>query len=559
MSKHEFDFKIGADPEFVLTMQGKKVDAKQTMELMLKNKKEFKTGSQGFKIEGKGEIGWDGASSTGEIRPEAENSIEKMVENINILLKGMTKYINLCDLSTISEFSAIGGHIHFEIPKGENWSTQKRTSIHKRLASFYIPMLLAENKTNLNLRIRQNYGSIKDYRIEDKFTREDGTRGQTLEFRTPSAEWLTTPKIAQATLVYLAVVYHEILKHPRKFTKYNEIIYKSDKQGDALQTLAIMEFDLLTKQILNKTKKYIKEFELYKKYEKEIEYILNPQKVIHDKQKANYNIMIGWNLSEKSKKPSKKDILSNKKNIQEIAKKTDFDVLKKIINIHYNDDTKVSIFAEALKDRVAAFNWKLKNTYYIFGIRKGINELIAKDFNQNFLTKTKVIKTQTDFIAINDILKRMESRFNQISHRQPIMIDFKTGKPKNINENRIIIGVPYEMRIEEKTKEFLQLIWEIENEKERKNEIDIKKLKDDIEKPNEKKGEIWKKIMIKSEDIEKIIIDETSNSKEQHERAIRAEVEDYQNNQPEEERQRCSECGEQIEYCCCNTSGTGNY
>ena len=40
--KKQFDFKIGADPEFVLTMQGRKVDAKQTIELVLKNKEEFK-------------------------------------------------------------------------------------------------------------------------------------------------------------------------------------------------------------------------------------------------------------------------------------------------------------------------------------------------------------------------------------------------------------------------------------------------------------------------------------------------------------------------------------
>ena len=37
-TKRKFNFKIGADPEFVMTMQGKKVDAKQTMELMLKKK-----------------------------------------------------------------------------------------------------------------------------------------------------------------------------------------------------------------------------------------------------------------------------------------------------------------------------------------------------------------------------------------------------------------------------------------------------------------------------------------------------------------------------------------
>ena len=55
--------------------------------------------------------------------------------------------------------------------------------------------MISENKTNLNLRIKQHYGELNDFRIDKHFNYKDGTDGFTFEFRCPSAEWLTTPKI----------------------------------------------------------------------------------------------------------------------------------------------------------------------------------------------------------------------------------------------------------------------------------------------------------------------------------------------------------------------------
>ena len=123
--KKEFDFKIGADPEFVLTMQGRKVDAKQTMQLVLSKKTGFKAdrGEMGFDVDPYGNIGWDGASSTAEIRPKASSCPQSVVNNLGGMYKAFVKHIRLCDMSTISEYSSVGGHLHFEIPKGEKWST----------------------------------------------------------------------------------------------------------------------------------------------------------------------------------------------------------------------------------------------------------------------------------------------------------------------------------------------------------------------------------------------------------------------------------------------------
>lgn len=493
--KKEFKFKIGADPEFNLIMQNRKVDARQTMQFILSQKRNLKktNDDMGYDIKNFGNIGWDGMNETAEIRPKPSNTPQGLINNLAGILKETGKHLNLFDMSTISEFGPIGGHIHFEVPKEENWSDQKRNALHRKMASFYLPVLISENKINLNLRIRQGYGSLKDNRLQKLFKHSDGTDGYTYEFRCPSAEWMTTPKIALATISYLAVIYHEILNKPKSFAKYSDVIYKSDKQGDALQTLAIMEFSLLTKQIMNKIKKYIKNFEMYDSYKAEINYLFNSQKVLKDKGKVDYNINIGWNSAQNAQTAKKHEILSSKKKFQKLTKEKNLDELKKIMNVHFNDDTNVVLFAETFKDRVAAFNWKLKNNYFIFGMRKGINQIVAKNLMGDFLAGKETIKTRLDLASINDLFLRMQNKFNSnTSCSANTAIDFKTGKPKNQKMTLILIGLPYETRIAENTKSFLELIWNIEKEKTQNMIISGKEeqLLDDTSLPPEQQGEI---------------------------------------------------------------------
>jgi len=524
IKKKQFNFKIGADPEFVLTMQNRKVDAKETIRLVLNKKPEFKPdlNGMGFDIQPFGNIGWDGASSTAEIRPNASSSPQEVTNNIGGIFKAFVKHLKLCDMSTISEYSSVGGHIHFEIPKGEKWSTEKANKIHRELASFYLPLLISENKTNLNLRIKQGYGSLVDKRIEAKFKYPDGKPGFTYEFRVPSAEWLTNPKLTTATLAYMGVVYNEIINHPKSFSKFNDVIYKSDKQGDALQILAIMEYNLLTKQLLNKIRKYIQTFEMYEEYKDEISYLFNPKQVIKDKEKANFNIIQGWKLLEKTV-PKKSEILATKNTIKKIATTKDFDNLKSVMNVHYNDDTNVAIFAESLKDRIAAYNWKLKNNYYLFGMRKGIQLIIAKNLKKDYLTGNKIIKTTLDKEYIDKLFDKMSEKFrSDIGITQTPTLNFSTGKIKDIRESVIIIGLPYSMRIEENITPFLNFIWTIE-----KNGIQkiSKKEEDDIIDDRnltlEKRGEIYKILTKQVESQPEIIIDENSHSLQNHNRVIR--------------------------------------
>ena len=517
-----FDFKIGADPEFNLTLQGRKVDARQTMEYMLDRKKEFKSiNGMGFQVEEFGNIGWDGASSTAEIRPAPSYNPKEVVTNLNKIFKAFTKYVNVFDMSTLSEFSSVGGHVHLEIPNNEKWSAERKNTLHRKIASFYLPILISENKTNLNLRIKQGYGSIRDSHLEQKGKTSNNTQCYTYEFRCPSAEWLTTPKIAEATLSYLAVVYHEIIKHPKNFAKFNDLIYKSEKQGDALQSLAIMEFSLLTDSILNKTKKYIKTFEMYPVFKEQINYILNPKQVIKDKNNANYNIIEGWNLITQDQKPRKSDILASKKKIQTIAKEKDFDQLKKIMSIHYNDDTNVALFAENLKDRVAAFNWKLKNTYYIFGMRKGINSILAKNLKDEFIAGKNLIKTIKDNEEVLKLFRKMNNKFLDNNQALSITtIDFKTGKPRDTRENSIIIGLPYDMRINEDIKPFLSFIWTLEKGEAIESNKEEAPLIDDRNLPLDQTGEIYKILTKQIPETVPVMLDQGSTSLRNNTRAM---------------------------------------
>lgn len=459
----EFNFKIGADPEFSIILQNKRIDAKQTILEILKDKKEFKKQNMGFSISNCGDIGWDGASQTGEIRPTPAFTPEKVISNLNNLFKAFGKYMSIFELSTLSQHASIGGHIHFQ--SNPNWSKQKQKTIHTQLISFYMPILMSENKINLALRIRQQYGALSDFRFERKGENNDGIPIETYEFRSPSAEWLTTPKIAQATLAYLSVIYNEITNHPRSISKYKDILLKSDKQTEAFQTLAIQEYDILNQTILRSIKKYIKTFHMYKEYQDEINFILNPKAIIKEKMKYNYDINQGWGISQAIIPATKREIISEKK-FKEKIKNKDADVISRILQIDYNNDAKVSDFVNALSLRAGAFNWKLNKQYFIFGLKKGIKETIIQNAKQEFLSGLEQITTRDDYELIQHAFIKMSCRYTETNAAPNcITIDFKTGKTTSMKSNIIYIGLPYEMRMKGKTKEFINTIWDIENEK----------------------------------------------------------------------------------------------
>ena len=126
----------------------------------------------------------------------------------------------------------------------------------------------------------------------------------------------------------------------------------------------------------------------------------------------------------------------------------DMDALEEIIKIPYNkQDTNTDIFAKALRNRIISINWKLKNKYFVYGLKKGINDYIISR-KDNIISRTNEIKTIMDH---NKIMTSINNLKTKNSLRQG-------------DKELIMIGIPYENRVIKNIKEFLNIIYKIEKE-----------------------------------------------------------------------------------------------
>lgn len=487
MSTFLFPFKIGADPEFNILLLNKKMVAKNI--IMKKFNKTENAEQQakmecdmGLKIENAGILGWDGCTATGELRPKAEHNINKLIENTKKLIKKMNEPECPFSLSTLSFTGSIGGHIHFEViePKYKD-SKKEQQLLHRLMSSFYLPLMLGENRTNLKLRIKCCYGQISDYRVENV-----NKTTKTYEFRVPSAEWLTTPKIMRGTIAYLATVYNEILTNPKIRRIAKDLIYKSDEQSKAIQSLALSNFILFSKAIFMEAKKLIKDFQTYPDFKEEIDYILNPQKVLDDKEKANYNILQGWKLTN-NKKPNKKELL-NKKSIIKKSEDIDLDFLIELIDIPHNKDFQVESLIKELKQRIICLNWNLKNSYSFFGIRKGIEDFIVMNNNNEIIYDGNQIKTILDSDIIELTIKNITEKINKNKKLRTNPSFFFNNNPQKI----LTVGIPYQIRIENNSNKFIEFIYQLEKRLPNKIDWESRNLIDDCQLTENEKGKIYK-------------------------------------------------------------------
>jgi hypothetical protein len=455
--KKPFKFNIGADPEFNITIQNKKAMADCIFPAILEKNPKTKRSNQGFQIEKAGEIGWDGCSETGEVRPLPSKYPEGVVNNLGKIFGTIASKMQLFELSTLCEKGPVGGHIHLEISDGlaQNLSLMKK--YHRRLAAFYLPLLMGENLNNIKMRKGiGGYGDITDHRVQ-KFG-----NAYTYEFRVPSAEWLTTPKIAMATLAYIATVFNEILHKPKQFEKCKEILFTNDQQARALHDMTLSNFQFAIIAMTKHIKKLIKKFEYYKEYKEEIDFILNYDKVLKEKQKAEFNILKGWKMLN-YQIPNKRDLMNDKK-IKQIALSKDIETIEDFIKMNYSNDNNVSHFANILKQRIAAMNWKLKFTYFFFGLRKGITNFLISNGNLKMLSGAEMIKTPEERELAQQLLNRQKDRL-RIKHTQNV----KETTEKL--ENAILFGIPYAERVNSNHKKFLEMVHDIEKGKIKPNKF----------------------------------------------------------------------------------------
>ena len=537
MPEKKFPFQLGSDPEFSFVMQERRVNACELLTMNFANKKEFKKRDNGYDCKG-GQIGWDGCSATAELRPKPSNSVTEITTNFKSMLNEIHQNLPTFDLSVISTYAPVGGHIHFQITQELNQSKTKIQMLHKKISSFFLPIMISENKINLRLRTRgHDYGTLTDFHDNNVYTKADGTKEYTYEFRTPSAEWLTTEKICRATFAYMGVVYNEILNKPKNFAKYMGIVYKNNDQATSLHQLIITDYIGITKTLFEQIKKAVRTFEMYPDFKEEIEYILNPKKVMADKKKANYNIVEGWKLTEvkKEKKPSIKELLNDKK-FKELAATFNLDRMANLMNISFNDDKNVESFVKALTERATAFSWKLKNSYFVFGMKKGLETQIVFDQNEKIILGKEIIKTKEDQSALKELIQRISAKFLKNQQKQ---INLITGEVEK--SNVIIIGLPYQMRVDNKFKDFIKLVHELEEGKLKAEQISsaYKNLINDTDNEDKDKGEVYKYVygIEETEETQKkeIPYDENSQgariAQDNREHIINEVIEDEVNNE----------------------------
>ena len=449
-------FKLGADPEFLLFYGNKVVHAREAFVTYMV--KEGMPGvDAGFKVDNAGNIGWDGHPATGEMRPAAANSPKGLTDNIGILLQAVHKAMPFLDISTLSIGSPTGGHIHVDIANPQIMENPREKSrISRLVATFLIPIVASEHRICTAYRASSSYGNPADLRMQQI----PGSGGKyTLEIRGPSAEWTTTPKIAECTLAYIATVWTEIQKRHELLAK-TEVALKTEQQIKATYGAIISDYKPTRDGIMKAITETVRTFELYPKYKEEIEYILNFREVYNDKEKVGWNINQGWNFDDK-KAPSKRALLSEK-TVSAKSKDVDMQLLDTSFNVSYNDDYNVQMFSQALSQRIAGLGWKLKYEYFLYGLKKGVDGFLAQEGNTEELIAVPSNMIKDDVKATT---KKMRDRYADKGKTNLYRIDPKTGKARIGFNDVMIIGLPYEMRQKKDVKEFIDLIWKIEQKK----------------------------------------------------------------------------------------------
>jgi len=169
---------IGADPEFSLTQDGEFVDADEM----------YPTRRSTY-----GEIGYDGHSATGELRPEPSISPVRVVDNIHFLLRRLRDLLDsdvMVHAGSYPCHEPIGGHLHFGMKP-------EPTVIRALDAYLSLPLLYIEEAQPARFRrIDHSYGYLGWVGGE-----MHGVRRQPwgFEYRTPGS-WIVSKYIAKGVL-----------------------------------------------------------------------------------------------------------------------------------------------------------------------------------------------------------------------------------------------------------------------------------------------------------------------------------------------------------------------
>lgn len=438
---------------------GKKAaPAKRVLQSFLKKTRLEET-PMGFRVEDRGVIGWDGHNATGEIRPKPSKDPKKLAENIGMLYSKIYEHLPFIDVTTLSIGETVGGHIHLEIPQSkiEEITDNKalQTKFGKVIATLLIPILASEHKLCAASRYSTSYGKATDLRIG---TTGENNEAHTVEVRGLTAEWTVTEEIANATLAYLGVVWHEMLNNINKITK-NPLIFRNNTQITGTQEMLLSDYRPMINALVTEAHTLVKTFELYPLFKEEVDLIMDYEAVKKKKEEVGWNVNKGWNFT-KTPKLTKKELLKERV-ISKRLKEINYENVRGDFSLSYNEDYNVEMFTNAVSERIAALNWGLKNEYFFFGLKKEDVGFLAANLGEDKFFSVPSNRSKEKTL---DTLTKMRNRFMEFRGTS-IRINPKTGKTIGGKREYIMIGIPYDIRADKNVKPLISLLYDIEQEK----------------------------------------------------------------------------------------------
>lgn len=446
--------KVGCDPEFMMFYGNRPANAQAMFQSFFRN-----TGllhGQGIRVIGAGEIGTEGSAAiVGEMRPNPGSSPEELTRNIGTLIKAMHDHMPLLDMSTLSIGHPIGGHMHLDMPMEFAKNAKVQSKLVRIAATMMMPIFASEHRMCAASRYTQShYGHAHDVRYAIK--------GETLciELRALTSEWMCTPRICEATIAYLAVIWHEACKRYEELSKEN-VVFKSQPQIEAIQRMILTDYKPMADSLVNDIGKLVRTFELYEQFKEECEFILNPSAVYAEKEKVGFELFQGWGFRDKVKPITKRSVLADKA-IRSKIRTVNVDLLSSTISMPYNNDFNIQMYAKALAERTAALGWQLKHEYFFFGLKKGVEGFVAARVHSDEYFS---IPENSPYKDVTHAVTKMRQRFNNVKEvSSATKIDPKTGKTRRGNINAIVVGIPYDVRQKKNIKPLIELIWRIERE-----------------------------------------------------------------------------------------------
>lgn len=457
--RYSFPFSVGADPEFTVISGTRPMHAEDIFKTFFG---EMKKGDHGFIVPG-GNLGWDNHPATGELRPNP-GSPEEVVANLRLIFAEAHKRMPFVDLTTLTVAAATGGHIHLSIPEELNNEASRKgakwAAIERALGTFILLIMIGENNLSREMRRRfqgGNYGDLMDFRVDSKFQHPTGAPGLTLEVRGPTAEWVTSEKLALGTLAYIAIAWDNITKGNLK--PIAEALFRNKTQAEESVAPMMNNFMNAQRTYLNKIRPFIRSHPAYHQYKNALELVMNPSRVIEEKKRMHYCINEGWGFTLASKHiPTNKFL--NEEAIEEATSKLPEQIIRNLSQFAWNEDLHVEQFATGLSKRCIALGWKPTHEYFFFGLKKGFDSIIMRDEKGDFISGTEIAKTKEDLKVIKNKFDRLSSKAEPVYER---VINPRTGDLANPRDNkRIMVGLPYEIRRRGNIRPLIRLVLQFE-------------------------------------------------------------------------------------------------